>query len=853
MEIFLKLTEKLSLGITIGILTFTVIIIVGLIALYSYKRKIKNFTKYLEESLVNNYFSENIYSKNYIEKHSRILETLADSKGNAIILNSGLNTQWLRQLKEKPREKNIKRILKYIPEEGLFSCFLSSLGKPKLTSLLIDFLGDEAGSLRQLPLSSSGEPFDGNAALLIFNDRIDEIREMAGDPEWSVRYFAIKLLLAEGSDRSTRAILEAFNDPHPLIRKSVIDECIIEDRSKLYKLLLERLLDDPSFEVRKSANRRIKSDFSDMHQINYSELNPVQSLHALEFLNSENEKDIDAALNFLAGDNLELRFPSAIFLQKTGTLVNILNSISFKDSVEMERKTNLLLNAAEVKIVGFLQEQIFTPATLFTALSILKKIGNRNLISIYADKVFQLEPNIDENIWETAVECIRERGNEKSFSVLIDELKKVKYNIGKVQFILKNLPKEIEHISFDILLNLLKDDKFEARETLVEALSAIPEDIVIPELFKILQGGRETWSHKIRISALQVLAKYKLPYCIQPIIEQLPTLPVKEAKEFSALLSNFEGEIFEKRVFKLLQQPDGKIRAALIASLPGTEKKEFLKSIKDALSDADPDVRIASIWALVDYEQSKTLNQSIDMLRDPVPRVRIAAAETIGKFASSEKLNAFSELLNDKNEVIEVKKSAIIGLSKSDQNRAVDILIDIIDQNDALSNTVIKALADKPSKKTLSRIIENMKDATPILRDKMMDIFKLMGESGEEALKKLLSEDIVSLKEPITEILEDTGYVEHVIRKLSHRDPKIRRKSAEFLSILGTKSAFRGIVLAARDPDQDVRVQVTRALEKLNSNSGEEILEALKNDPDKRVRKFTMWAMARTRAKKIDD
>ncbi len=853
MEIIIKLTETLPLGVTIGVFTFTVIVIVGLITLYLYKRKVKNFTKYLEESLVNNYFSENIYSKNFIEKHSKILENLADRKGNTIILNSGLDTLWLRKLKEKPREKNIKKILKYIPEEGLFSCFLSSLGNQKLTSLLTDFLGDEAGSLRQLPLSSSGEPFDGNAALLIFKNRIDEIREMAGDPEWPVRYFAIKLLLAERSDRSTRAILEAFNDPHPLIRKSVIEECIIEDRSKIYELLIERLLDDPSFEVRESANTRIKLDFLDIHQINYSELNPVQSLHALEFLNSENEKDIDAALNFLSGDNLELRFPSAIFLQKTGTLGNILNSISFKDSVEMERKTNLLLNAAEVKITGFLQEQNSTPATLFTTLSILKKIGNRNLISIYVDKVFQIGQNIDENIWKTAVECIRERGDEKSFLVLLEELKKVKYNMEKVQFILKNLPEKIEHISFDILLNLLKDTKFEARETLAEALSAIPEDIVIPELFKILQGGREVWPHRIRISALQVLAKYKLPYCIQPIIEQLPTLPVKEAKEFSALLTDFAGDTFNNRISKLLKQPDGKVRAAVIASLPGSIKKEFLESIKDALSDADPDVRIASIWALVDYEESKTLNQSINMLRDPVPRVRIAAAETIGKFASSEKLNSFSELLNDENEVIEVKKSAVIGLSKSDQNRAVDILVDVIDRNEELSNDAVKALANKPSKKALSRIIENMKDATPLLRDKMMDIFKLMGESGEEALKKLLKEDIASLKKPITEILEDTGYVEHVIRKLSHRDPQTRRASAEFLSILGTKSAFRGIVLAARDPDQDVRVQVTRALERLNSKSGEEILEALKNDPDKRVRKFTLWAMARTKAKKIED
>ncbi len=71
--------------------------------------------------------------------------------------------------------------------------------------------------------------------------------------------------------------------------------------------------------------------------------------------------------------------------------------------------------------------------------------------------------------------------------------------------------------------------------------------------------------------------------------------------------------------------------------------------------------------------------------------------------------------------------------------------------------------------------------------------------------------------------------------------------------MIGTESAFRGIVLAARDPDQDVRVQVTRALEKLNSESGREILESLKNDPDKRVRKFTMWALARVKSKGIED
>ncbi len=844
-----KLPLWLLIGAGIAIITVIAVIIIILIG----RKKIRIFKKYLEESLENDSFSNEIYSTNFIAKYSTVIEKFADRSGNKIISLTGLNRIWIQKLNDKPKEQYFKKILKYIPDQGLFSCFLAALKKPKLTKLLLEYLGNEPGSLRQLPLSSSGEPFDGKATILIFENRMDEIREMAGDPEWSVRYFAIKLLLAEESDRSKRGILEAFDDPHPLVRKSVIEECVIDDKEKIYDLLKGHLLDDPSFEVRESAYKRINLDFNDIHTVDYTSLSPVQALHALEFLNSESEQDIDAALNFLDGEDLELRFPSAIFLQKTGTLNRMLKNISFKDTVEMERTKKLLSNAAAVKTTGFLKGNIDTPAALYTALLILKNIGDKTLISDYAEKIFNKNEEIDEMIWKSAVESIKERGDEAATTILLKELKKVKYIDIKSNFILQNLPPETKHLSFSSLIELLTDNKFNARKELVNALSSISEDIVIPELFTILKAGRTVFSHKVRISALQILAKYKLPYCIQPIIEQLPTLPVAEAKEFSALLSDFAGEIFDNRVLKLLKQPDGKVRAAVIASLPGTKNKEFVKIIKEAFSDADPEVRIASIWALSDYEETKMLNQSFNMLRDPVERVRIAAAEALGKFASADKLSSFSELLKDENEVNVVKKSAIIGLSKSDQNKAIDILIELIDENESLEEEAVKALAIKPSKKALTRIIENMKDASPVLRDKMMNIFKSMGESGEEALKKLLAEDISSLKDSITEILETTGYVEHVIRKLSHRDPRIRRSAADFLSILGTKSAFRGIVLAARDPDQDVRVKVTRALEKLASKSGEEILEALQNDPDKRVRKFTLWAMSRTKAKKIDD
>jgi HEAT repeat protein len=72
------------------------------------------------------------------------------------------------------------------------------------------------------------------------------------------------------------------------------------------------------------------------------------------------------------------------------------------------------------------------------------------------------------------------------------------------------------------------------------------------------------------------------------------------------------------------------------------------------------------------------------------------------------------------------------------------------------------------------------------------------------------------------------------------------------LSLLDTLPAFRGLVLAAKDPDQEVRVCVVRALEKLNNSQSREMLENLKNDPDTRIRKYTHWALERLDSLALD-
>ncbi len=145
--------------------------------------------------------------------------------------------------------------------------------------------------------------------------------------------------------------------------------------------------------------------------------------------------------------------------------------------------------------------------------------------------------------------------------------------------------------------------------------------------------------------------------------------------------------------------------------------------------------------------------------------------------------------------------------------------------------------------------MEDFKNADPALRELLTGVFKALEKQGEEQMAALLQEDIPSLKPYVVEILEATGFVEEVIRRLSHRDPAVRRTAAAFLALVGSTAAFRGIVLAARDPDDEVRVQVVRALEKLETRKGKEILKALESDPDRRVRKYTHWATERLKAK----
>ena len=417
--------------------------------------------------------------------------------------------------------------------------------------------------------------------------------------------------------------------------------------------------------------------------------------------------------------------------------------------------------------------------------------------------------------------------------------------------VLSAIPERADFIFLDSLFRLLTEETSIDYDSLKTAFSAMKPELYIDRLTEIVESGREKYPHEVRIRALKLLGEAGDMGSLQFILENLPVLPVDEAKDFAQTLARYGGEDFKRKALALLDGIDSSLRAALIAALPATSDKDFLKPIKKSLDDSDPRVRIAAAWAIADFGEYKSLNLALELLRDPVPEVREEIARIIGSYGLSDALKKLRSTLTDQNEVLSVKISAIRGLGRSKSLESINIILDAVEEEKSLREYAVKALSQRRSRRDIQRLVENFKDASPDMKEVITEAFKLMGSSIEEGLSELLAEDIPSLKPYIVEAMEATGFIEAKIRQLRHRDAEVRKNAAYMLSMIGSLSAFRGIVLASRDPNREVRVQVVKALEKLETEEGKRILDELLNDPDKKVRTYTLWAMERLKAKSL--
>ncbi len=808
------------------------------------------------------------YPMEKVLRKSRTIVEISRRSGQNLPEILGLGEHWSRLYGQKAKGKLEQWILEFSPDQGLFPIFLRSLDHKKAADVLMGYLESSHDflKLRRIALAGKGAAFDGARGLKLFADRMDEVREMTGDPEWAARFFAINILLHDEEERSARAVWESFSDPHALVRATVVRDIDLnahsfdeDGESQLYTTLSSLLLNDPVFEVRKAAKERLMKDFQEQYSVKLDNLNNEQILHVIQLLSPDSEEDQDLALSVLGKEDLELRQAAAYYLQGCGVLDRLFNESYMNDLQQLERNYDLLNKSLEVNVCDFLKgiRGNHNRGSLLLASRLLKKAGPRDSIVNLADRVFAQEISRKEDVsaaelYENTLACIRERGTDEALGQLSRELVEVKDNEGLLKKLLQALPERGAYLFMPVLGEFLCNPDFALKDELREVMKNMPPSDVQNRAMEILRGGRDRYSHSVRILALMILGDMKRDSCLQILLENLPVLPLEEAREFTVLLSSYSEDLFNERVRSILASVDARSRAALIAALPVTGKKTFIKEIRESLDDVNPEVRIASIWSLIEYGESRELSRCMGMLRDPIPRVRCELARAMGAYGSAAVLKELEGVLRDENEVESVVRSVIEGLSEAENSESVEMLVRKLAEEDDYRRDCIRALSRRKDKKSIRTIIELFKDAGPRLREDLSSVFKMMGYEGEQTMLALLKEDIPSLQRYIAEVLESTGFVETHIRKLKHRDSAVRRESASFLAAIRTRSAFRGIVLAARDPNREVRVEVAKALEILNSEDGKDILKELENDPDRKVRKYTFWALERVRTKSLD-
>ncbi len=801
--------------------------------------------------------------------HVRWLERLAKKKKIPIMQIFDFREPWLDKFKSEKRRKDLLRLVDFYPEYSLFPCFEVCLRHKGRGEDFRKILGSRTQEesfflLKKLAASCGGRDFDSGAAKELLSAYVNSLQELSGDSDWTIRDFAVSILLHDDDPRSHRLLWEAMGDAHAHIRSAAAKgfRPPQEDRERLFTILFALFLNDPSIEVRKAAKARLTAEFADLYKLGPDTLKGENVFHVIDLLDTTSKEDENLALFYLDDSDPEICLSSARFLEAAGTLKRLLLSVDFGDREMFLRTKKRLEKSASVNILGFLSELKNTdnPASLMLAGKLLTKSGDRSLIASLTEKTFTLV-SADKltaellELYQTSLQCIKARGNLDSVLLLKDELKKQAKAEALRALIWESIPPSFEEFFIADMILVLQEGNTGPEESFRAAWKNFSASVSVPPLLDLLKSGTDLPLSQKRL-ALEILGDLQIPGLLQTILESLPSVPGDQIPQLCALLSSLDEKQFLLRAGNLLRSVDSVIRSAVLKGLTSGGKKEYLKEIREALNDADPDVRLAAFTSLSEYDEAKILNtNAVKLLRDPVERVRTGVALALGKVGSEATIEELKNLILSKKEAASVRNAGILGLGESPLSGSIDVLLEgaelWLSSDMSVNEFFTRALMRKNDKRQIQYLIEKFKDGNVPARNLIASALTGMGASGESILMDLLNEDIASLKPVICQALEESGIVDIFIRQLGSREPALRREAAGKLAAIGTAKAFRGIVQAARDPSPEIRVLVTKALESLNTPAGTGILKELESDPDKRVRKYTAWAMERIKAKSL--
>jgi len=289
---------------------------------------------------------------------------------------------------------------------------------------------------------------------------------------------------------------------------------------------------------------------------------------------------------------------------------------------------------------------------------------------------------------------------------------------------------------------------------------------------------------------------------------------------------------------QLLQTGDEVDRCYAARALGVLGEESAIEPLIERLRDEDIDVCVDAAMALGNIGAKAAIPSLVESLEnDNSGEVCTVVAESLNKIGGKEAIDALLKVAAERPEGLEwdddwdtwwdVQREAVKGLGRCGDERAVDTLLSIINDEEQqdIENEILAALSQIPGR-GIEAIITRLKD---------QDSWPKNRRRAAKALGLVDSPDATRT----------------LGRTLQDKEPEVRAEAALALANLGAEQYLNALILLLRDPEQEVRKAVIKAVTLMieNTSGSEELQKQLLPmliDPSSEVRASLFNAMTAT-------
>lgn len=386
------------------------------------------------------------------------------------------------------------------------------------------------------------------------------------------------------------------------------------------------------------------------------------------------------------------------------------------------------------------------------------------------------------------------------------------------------------HKATTFLLRLLKDHDQDVRIFSASILGEIKDPIAVDDLVEALSDSNKN----VRHASIESLGKIGDIRAVEPLINCLSQDYWIQYPAIMAL-GNIGDRSAIKHLIKLLN--DEKLRDAVIEALGNIGDVSVIPVMSDMLfHNNDSSLRNDMIASLVNIQRMAKPDGGC------LPSIKSV-------LKNDELVNHLLKSLKDKDR--EVKKNAIIALGWLKEKKAVEDLVDLIDDYD-LEEFVVGSLVSIGDK-ALPELIDKLKNSDPKIQVSLIQCIYWIGNiEGINAciplLKSKNSEVRYHAMMAISNNLDMKGAEDALLGLLSDPDPDIQETMVDILGKSSSKSLINKLIHELNSGDDSKKSLSIRILGRLKSIKACESLLALSKDKNDEIRSQAYKALSTIRA-----